>query len=284
MRSEALDAPELLVAIQCESFADPVELFGDPAFSLPNLASACANAWQYGNLEVSGFGAYTMRTEYAVLFGREEEQLGFRRYDPFLTALSEASYALPMRLGTRWRSLFLHPHDMRFYGRDRIMPAAGFRELVGEDRFAPPTPGERRYVTDAAMSAQILELARTAPEPSLLYAVTIENHGPWSPDGASAGRDLASSYLHLVRKSDDMLAGLIAGLAALGKPAMLVFFGDHRPSIPGATDPNGPRHTPYVIMRFDSQGRFLRGENRRVDLTPAGLHHAMLDIVLGEAV
>ncbi|HUD29799.1 MAG TPA: LTA synthase family protein, partial [Novosphingobium sp.] len=32
------DAPELVVMIQCESFADPVELFGDPALLLPGLA------------------------------------------------------------------------------------------------------------------------------------------------------------------------------------------------------------------------------------------------------
>ena len=273
---------ELLVVIQCESFADPVELFGDAGLALAGLEAARADAWQYGNLNVSGFGAYTMRTEYAVLFGREEQDLGFRRYDPFLTALGETSYALPVRLGASWRSLFIHPHDMRFYGRDAIMPAAGFGELVGQDRFAAPAPGEGRYVTDAAMTDAILALARTAQEPSLLYAVTIENHGPWAPDRASGAGDLRSSYLRLVRNSDAMLKRLIAGMATLGRPATLVFFGDHRPSIPGATDPAGDRHTPYVIVRLDSQGRFVRGDNRRVDLTPAGLHHAMLNLVLGE--
>lgn len=281
-RSPAHDAPDMLVVLQCESFADPVELFGDAALALPNLAAARESAWQYGNLHVNGFGAYTMRTEYAVLFGREDAELGFRRYDPFLTALGEASYALPARLGPGWRSLFIHPHDMRFYGRDRIMPAAGFRELVGEDRFAAPKPGEGRYVTDAAMADVILELAQAAREPSLLYAVTIENHGPWAPDRTSGTSDLVGGYVRLARNSDAMLERLIAGLSVLGRPAMLVFFGDHRPSIPGATDPAGDRHTPYVIVRLDAAGQFVRGENRRTDLTPAGLHHAVLDLVLGE--
>lgn len=283
-RHPAQDAPELVVVIQCESFADPFELFADPALALPNLEQARANAWQHGRLHVSGFGAYTMRTEYAVLFGREEEELGFRRYDPFLTALSETSYALPARLGAGWHSAFIHPHDMRFYGRDAIMPAAGFGELVGEDRFAPPRPGEGRYVTDAAMTDEILRLAGASQGPSLLYAVTIENHGPWAADKATASGDLVDSYMRLVRNSDAMLQRLMAGLAKAGRPAMLVFFGDHRPSIPGATDPLGARHTPYAIVRFDAQGQLLRGENRRVDLTPAGLHHAMLDVVLGKPV
>jgi hypothetical protein len=205
------------------SFADPVELFGDPALELPGLARARADAWQWGNLNVSGFGAYTMRTEYGLIFGRDEEELGFRRYDPFLTATREASHALPARLAVRgWRSLFLHPHDLRFYNRHRIMPAAGFAEMVGEEHFAPPSAG-RRYVTDAAMAGTIGDLARNATEPTVLYAVTIENHGPWAPDDGPGPRDLVSSYLRLVRNSDAMLARLLQELAGLGRPSVLVF-------------------------------------------------------------
>lgn len=277
------DAPELLVLIQCESFADPVELFGDPNqfadLTLPGLAAARRDAWQWGNLEVSGFGAYTMRTEYGVLFGREEEALGFRRYNPFLTALGEASYALPARLGKSWRSAFVHPHDMRFYGRNRIMPAGGFAELVGEDRFAPPAPGEGRYVTDAAMTDEIVALAAAAQGPTMVYAVTIENHGPWASDGTPGGANLVPGYLRLVRKGDAMLADLTRRLGELGKPALLVFFGDHRPSIPGAAIPGGDRHTPYVMVRLDASGRIVPGDNRRIDLTPAALHHDVLAAV-----
>lgn len=281
-RVPPFNAPELVVAIQCESFADPVDLFGDPAQALPGLAAARAQARQWGDLQVSGFGAYTMRTEYGVLFGRDEDALGFRRYDPFLTAQGEASYALPARLGRTWRNLFVHPHDMRFYGRDTIMPAGGFVELIGEDRFAPPLPEEGRYVTDAAMAEVILDLARKADGPTLLYAVTIENHGPWAPDDATgASADLVRSYLRLAGHSDAMLTALIDGLAAMERPALLVFFGDHRPSIPGASMPGGDRHTPYVMLRTDGAGHVVAGANRRQDLTPAGLHHAILDAVLG---
>jgi len=279
----AQDAPELLVLIQCESFADPVELFGDPDLALPGLAAAREHAWQWGNLEVSGFGAYTMRTEYGGLFGREEEALGFRRYNPLLTALGEASYALPAQLGKTWRSAFVHPHDMRFYSRDRIMPAGGFAELIGENRFAPPAPGEGRYVTDAAMTDEIVALAAAAQGPAMIYAVTIENHGPWASDGTPGGGDLVPGYLRLVRKGDAMLADLTRRLGALGKPTLLVFFGDHRPSIPGAAMPGGDRHTPYVMVRLDAAGQPVPGDNRRLDLTPAALHHAVLGAVQGGA-
>ena len=281
-RAPLADAPELIVVVQCESFADPAELFADPRQTLPGLAAARNSAVQWGQLEVSGFGAYTMRTEYGVIFGRSEAALGFRRYDPFLTACGEASHALPARLkGAGWRSLFAHPHDLRFYGRDRIMPACGFAELVGEDRFVPPATDEGRYVTDAAVAEEIVALAAAAAGPTLIYVVTIENHGPWAPD-ASAGQDaLSQGYVRLVRNSDAMLTTLLDSLAALGRASLLVFFGDHRPSIPGVVSPGGERHTPYVMVRLDEAGEIVPGDNRRIDLTPAGLHQAILGAVLG---
>lgn len=278
------ETPELIVIVQCESFADPVELFEDPKLDMPGLSRARASAWQWGSLQVSGFGAYTMRTEYGVLFGRDEAKLGFRRYDPFLTALGEASYAFPARLKLAgWRSLFVHPHDMRFYGRDQIMPTAGFAELVGEDSFDRPAPGSGRYVCDEDVAKKITSLAQANSDPTLIYSVTMENHGPWAPGGLREG-ELPQEYLRLVRRSDAMLSNLLDEVAAMKRPAMLAFFGDHRPSIPGACMPGGARHTPYVIVRYDAEGRIYQGDNRRSELTPAELHHVMLNAVLGEPV
>lgn len=278
-------AGQLVVIVQCESFTDPAELFGDPVAALPGLAEARRLAWQSGRLLVSGFGAYTMRTEYGVLFGRGEDQLGTRRFDPFLTARGEVSWALPNRLAPdAWDCWFVHPHDMRFYGRDRIMRPGGFGTLVGPESFAPPAPGEGRYVTDAAITDRILDLAAGAPRAGLIYAVTIENHGPW-PVGAPGDAALGASYVELLRHSDAMLTRLMAELPRLGRPVTLCFFGDHRPSIPGASEPGPERHTPYVILRFAADGTPLTvGASCQCDLTPAELHHTLLAaIASGEA-
>jgi hypothetical protein len=273
-------APDLIVIVQCESFADPVELTGDAAHALPGLAAARSQAWQWGDLGVSGFGAYTMRTEYGVLFGRSEAELGFRRYDPFLTAHGETSYALSARLrGQGYHCLFVHPHDMRFYGRDRLMPAIGFDRLIGEESFDPLRTDGHRYVNDRMLGASMCDLVDKAQEPTLIYAVTMENHGPWDKDQLTGSLGGLGAYLKHLRSSDAMLSDLIQRLSAAGRSALLVFFGDHRPSIPGVTEPGGDRHTPYAMMRFSADGRIVRGANRRVDCTPDALHHAILRCV-----
>jgi phosphoglycerol transferase MdoB-like AlkP superfamily enzyme len=163
------------------------------------------------------------------------------------------------------------------------MPEAGFGTLVGEEFFPRPGPDEGRYVSDAAVADRIIEIAQNSAGASLLYAVTIENHGPWPPEERDAARG-ASPYLRLLSRSDAMLARLIDALPRLGRPAVLCFFGDHRPSIPGASEPGPERHTPYVMLRFDSDGTPLPGTGTGEDMTPAELHHAILDAIrLGEA-
>lgn len=275
-----INPPDLIVIVQCESFADPVELTGDGAHQLPGLASTRAIAWQWGDLGVSGFGAYTMRTEYGVLFGRSEADLAFRRYDPFLTAHGETSYALSARLrGHGYHCLFVHPHDMRFYGRDRLMPAIGFDRLIGEDSFDPIPLGGHRYINDRMLGASMGDLIDKATGPTLIYAVTMENHGPWDKDQLTGSLGGLGAYLKHLRSSDAMLTDLVDRLSLAGRSALLVFFGDHRPSIPGVTEPGGDRHTPYVMLRFSADGKMMTGANQRVNLSPAELHHAILDCV-----
>ena len=269
----------LLIVIQCESFADPQDLFGEAEPPLAGLARARSQAWLSGQLAVSGFGAYTMRTEFGVLFGIPESALGLHRFDPFLTAASGASWALPHQLERdKWTNTFVHPHDMRFYGRDRLMPAAGFDRMIGEDAFARPTPEEGRYVTDSAVCDTLLELAAQADGRHFLYTVTIENHGPWSAGGHSGSGNKAE-YLRLLAHSDAMLSRLLTELPRLKRPVTLCFFGDHRPSIPGVSIPGGDRHTPFVIVTLDSRGNAIASGRPPQTLTPAELHGEILAAV-----
>lgn len=271
------ESDQLVVVVQCESFADPVELFGDASLALPGLAAAKTLSCKSGRLLVPGFGAYTMRTEFGVLFGLSEEQLGLRRFDPFLTGADYASWALPNRLAREdWVCHFVHPHDLRFYGRDTLMPEAGFDTLNDETTLPPRDQEAGRYVTDEAVCDKILELAKSSSGSCFIYAVTIENHGPWSASAASGAQSGREAYLRLVRKSDAMLSRLLGELPRLNRPVVLCFFGDHRPSIPRESEPGGDKHTPFVLVRFDKSGQPMRSGDASGDATPAQLHHDIL--------
>lgn len=274
------EADQLVIIIQCESFADPMVLFPEHGTALPGLGRARDISWQSGRLMVSGFGAYTMRTEFGVLFGIPEDVLGVRRFDPFLSADSMTDWALPNRLERdKWDTIFVHPHDLRFYGRERLMPAAGFDTIVGEDAFDPPDANDGRYISDAALCDRLLELAQTREGPTLIYAVSIENHGPWAADSSGSAEGSTAAYLRLLERSDAMLLRLVEDLPKLERPVVLCFFGDHRPSIPLVSLPGSERHTPYAIIRLRNDGTPDKDARPSVDLTPAELHMALLDAI-----
>ncbi|GAB6967539.1 LTA synthase family protein [Komagataeibacter kakiaceti JCM 25156] len=264
---------DIVVVVQCESFADPrrLGLAGHVRIPpMPGLDHARARASVWGRLEVSGFGAYTMRTEYGVLFGREEADLGFRYFDPFLTAGREKAFALPYRLGRAgYETVFMHPHNLGFYSRDRLMPAIGFRELVGGKAFTHTPSASMPYTPDCDVADAVLHRVDQATGPLFLYVVTMENHGPW-PKGEGGG---LAHYLRHLEGSDRMLDRLAKGLEATGRTATLVFFGDHRPSIPGAVAPGKERDTPFVVIDFPTA--HASGAVAAESLSPAGLHHVI---------
>ncbi|AHI26673.1 LTA synthase family protein [Komagataeibacter swingsii] len=273
---------DVVIVVQCESFANPADLFAasSPAPirlpTLPSLSRAQSMASQWGTLAVSGFGAYTMRTEYGVLFGRNEDTLGFRAYDPFLTADRDTATALPAIMKQAgYDCLFVHPHDLRFYGRDQLMPLCGFDHLIGEESFSHTPRPDMPYTEDMAMAQHIGQLAENASGPTFIYAVTMENHGPWPARPPEGARGALGHYCRHVQNSDRMLGTLLDMMADTGKKGLLVFFGDHRPSIPGLVMPTAERGTPYVVVPFGQQ-EDLAVQTAPQTLTPAQLHHLIL--------
>ena len=83
----------------------------------------------------------------------------------------------------------------------------------------------------------------------------------------------------LVQELCARVARLIDEIATLRKPAILLFYGDHRPSIAGLVDPGGDRDTPYVLLRFGADGALIPGSGQPRDLSPAQLHHLLADTI-----
>lgn len=268
---------DFVCIIQCESFMDPTDLEDVQAIpEMPEFSRLMNTATRSGKYLVNHFGAYTMRSEYGVLFGRDEEALGFRKYDPYLTAKEELSFSLANRLKNIFTNrIFLHPHDLRFYGRDRLMPAAGFNKILGPEVFGPKDLCGR-YVGDEALAHKIVSLMNeNSADPTLLYAVSMENHGPWSAEGTDTNSPCASYCRHL-ESADHMLGILDKALKSSTKKSVLIFYGDHRPSIPDISKPDGSKETVYFIHKYGfSDGNIMKKQ----DLSPAELHKNIIDVI-----
>ena len=235
-----------IIIVQCESFFDARRL--SPTIApelLPGFAACAASSAQLGRLAVPGWGANTIRTEFSVLTGIPETELGYDRFNPYYALARSPIESHVWRLRRAgYRTICLHPFDRRFYRRDLAMPALGFERFLGREALGGP----RRppYYPDPDLARDILKIVdREAPR-TLIFAITMGNHGPWlakgppidpstvslfDPDGIPDGAALLR-YLDLLRRSDAMLQILVGELERRDQPAILAFFGDHLPSLP----------------------------------------------------
>ena len=243
----SLPANGPILIVQGESFVDARRL--DPALAghLPNFARLQAEAVQSGKLAVPCWGANTIRSELAVLTGLSAEDVGLDRFNPYehFARVPLPSLAHQAR-AAGYKTICVHPYDADFYYRDKVMPLLGFDQFIGIEGFA----GADRagpYVSDLAVARCMAEIVREHGPRVLVFAITMENHGPWDaqhdavppsslPEGWRNLRDATEvgRWLRHLQSTDAMIPILQAAIAATGSPGWLVFYGDHQPSLNGA--------------------------------------------------
>lgn len=288
-RQTGADAPVVLV--QCESFFDARRLAPRHfAGLLPGFARCCAAEAIFGRFDVSGWGANTMRAEFAALTGIADGDLGYDRFNPYhaFARAPIASLAWELR-AAGYRTICLHPFDRWFYRRDLALPGLGFERFLGRESLG----GARRppYCPDPDLAAHILRTLDAEGPRVFIFAITMGNHGPWSAPRSAGGpapdpalRRLVEAaglardgellrYLDGLSRSDAMLEILVRGLEERGGDGLLAFYGDHLPSLSSAFGHFGFDEwaSDYVLWRGGA------GRSRRLDLPAHRLPALILD-------
>lgn len=264
---------DVVVLVQLESFLDPVVLGGPP---LPLMARIREKAAQYGRLAVPAHGAYTMRTEHAVLTGMEGAYLGFGAFDPYLATGGRDPTSLARRArAAGFETVFIHPFHPDFFDRAQVMRGFGFERLIMEEDFSG-APRVGPYIGDAAVAERILAEVRSRTGPLFVFCVTMENHGPWKPGRLPGFDDPRAQYLHHVANTGRCVEALIDGMSESGKGRRtLCVFGDHPPSL-ASCPPSAQSQTDYAVFRF---GFDDAGTPQRRDLRAAELGRLLQDAV-----
>jgi hypothetical protein len=281
-----------VILIQSESFFDARRLDRRmPSDLLPAFDRHCRSGIQWGRLAVPGFGGNTMRTEFAVLTGMTEAAIGFDRFNPYQALARRPIGSLAWRLRSEgYRTICIHPFDRRFYRRDIVMENLGFDAFLGEEAFARPAP-PGGYIPDSDVAALTLDLLRDEGPKVFIFAITMQNHGPWS-DRANrfpgaiydrvpvlAGDRGLSSFAAGLHESDRMLELISAELAARGDDGVIAFYGDHLPGFSATFEKLGfvDQCSDYVITRCHEH------VGRRIDLAAHELSDAILDALVTTA-
>ncbi|QKJ66118.1 LTA synthase family protein [Deefgea piscis] len=265
--------PHLLV-VQSESFVDFRRYY--PQIR-PDILSEydrfCAESLQYGQLAVPAWGANTVRSEFAFLSGLSPQQLGVHQFNPYRRFARQYSASLAAQLRQQgYRTVCIHPYAASFYHRDALYPQLGFDEFIDISAFAPP-PAGMPYVDDLQVAAKMGEVLAAATQPTFIFVITMENHGPLHLEQLAAGDaeqvyhgaapkdgEELTIYLRHQANANRMLAQLRAQLTALARPATLCWYGDHVPILPKVYaahgEPSG--NTDYFIWQTPRKTGYRR--------------------------
>ncbi|WP_266160391.1 LTA synthase family protein, partial [Dyella silvatica] len=221
---------------------------------LPNLRRLAAEG-SSGPLHVPTFGGGTIRTEFEVLTG-----LSLRYFDdlqfPYLQMNSKVVPGMVRTLRAHgYATMALHGNDPSFWNRHTAFKAIGFDRFVSKSAFPHDAANDGQYMSDHAMTNEILAQLKNAGPPQFLFAISIEAHGPYdsSPGIDTAERDAIpvpqgvtgkdklelQNYLYHIGHADQELGRLADQLAKRERPTLLLFYGDHLPALGGTYNTAG---------------------------------------------
>jgi hypothetical protein len=257
-----------IVIVQSESLFAPQTLRGfDDKLVLPHILGAGSPF--VGELRVPVFGGRTLQTEFEMLTGAP---IAFYPGSMFAyyELVDHPIDALPRVLGDLgYRTMVVHPNDRGFWRRGTAMPDLGFGSFQDIDSFLYPRDfSDRDKASDEALTRIVLAELDAANGPTLAFAISMENHGPWgayAPKSDAAlglpaqlkgkARPAMADYVVHARDADRAFGFLVDALQRRGRPTLVLLYGDHLPALPrvyrqlGFKDGQAPEthHPPYRV-------------------------------------
>jgi phosphoglycerol transferase MdoB-like AlkP superfamily enzyme len=231
-------APDVIM-IMSESLWDPTKL-QDIAFDpdpMPTIRGA-----QSGQVFSPEFGGMTANVEFEALTGFTNAFLpyGGIPYQQYIRRPLPSLATLFREKG--YTSIALHPFEGWFWNRESVYRHLGFDKFLSQEQL-PALEKRGMFVSDTALTEQVIQVADAADQPLFLFAVTLQGHGPYEAtryeeNRISVGSELdagaaqqLTTYADGVKEADDSVATLMDWAKRRQRETIIVLFGDHLPPL-----------------------------------------------------
>jgi phosphoglycerol transferase MdoB-like AlkP superfamily enzyme len=245
-----------IVVIMDESFSDITTLYGIET-NVPMLENyhALTDDAIKGNMYVSVYGGNTCVTEFEFLTGLTAGVLDDDTV-AYTQCIRKPVHSLCNDLkDIGYKTIAIHPYWKNSWNRGTVYPLLGFDETIFAENFGTndvssvnflkkPNIGDydyiRGYLSDEDCFKKVEEQFENKAEDERLFVfnVTIQNHGGYNiknfksdVTATSLKSSSVNQYLTLANKTDEALAGLIDYFKNYDEPTVIVYFGDHQPSL-----------------------------------------------------
>lgn len=236
-----------VIAIMNESFSD-LSLYNGLGVGYPGPAQFNSlDSVVSGSVEVSVLGGGTCNSEFEFLTGGSLSFIGAGKF-PYNEFDLSAIPSLPKQFSTMgYETIAIHPQAGSNWNRENAYKYLGFNQFLTIDDF-PDAEYFHSGPRDAVTYDKIIELVQVDDTPKFIFDVTMQNHGGYELGYSSeALADVASipgldanmyaqvnDYLACVEASERDLVAFLDELRGIGKPVVVIFFGDHQPGLAGS--------------------------------------------------
>ncbi len=236
-----------IIIVQLESFMDPydytfLEYSEDPTPTFHYLEET----YSTGYVEVPVVGAGTANTEFEVLTGMSMEFFGLGEI-PYKTILktnsceSVASVLSAIGYGTH----VVHNNGGNFYSRANAFSMMGFdtficKEVIDIQEYT----ALGNWATDACLVDEVERALDSTDSMDFVYTITVQSHGSYPTESILEDPVISVSggeteeinnqweyYMNQLYEVDQFMENLIAMLEERDEKTIVVFFGDHLPTM-----------------------------------------------------
>ncbi|MBN1775796.1 MAG: LTA synthase family protein [Clostridiales bacterium] len=232
-----------IIAIMCESYTDLTDIAPfETNQSVNDHISSLKEDTIRGALHVSTYGGGTANSEFEFLTGNAMAFLPGGSV-PYLQYVDERTGSLAWTLKDNgYSTVAVHPYLGSGWSRPQAYERLGFDRFVTIDDFDDPEY-IREYISDKSSFDKVIELfEQKGDAPIFVFNVTMQNHGGYGESHANFTEDVRLSeypgrfpeteqYLSLIRRTDGAVQDLIDYFSACDEPTIILFFGDHAPSM-----------------------------------------------------
>ncbi|MBE6588316.1 MAG: LTA synthase family protein [Ruminococcaceae bacterium] len=170
-----------------------------------------------------------------------------------------------------YKTVAIHPENPTNWQRDVIYDYFNFDEKYFKPDFSdvPEEDYFRGHISDASVYDKIIDIYENKEEgtPLFNFTITMQNHSGFSTIGFDYGVEIEGmnkytgirEYLTSINNSDTAIKGLIEYFEGVDEETIIVFFGDHQPSLSNIAskfygvsddDPTEKQLSKYVVPYF----------------------------------
>ena len=235
-----------IIFVQLESFFDVTEVsflqLSEDA--LPNFRKM-SEEYSTGYFQSPSIGAGTANTEFEVLTGMNLRSFGPGEY-PYKTVLKDqAAESLATALGEcGYGAHALHNNGGNFYSRATVFNNIGFDTYISKEFMNIVEVTENGWAKDDILIEHVGEALDSTEHQDFVFAISVQGHGSYPEEPLltdpkitvgdnldEARKNAWEYYVNQIYEMDQFVADLVESIEKRGEPSVIVFYGDHLPTM-----------------------------------------------------